>query len=149
MIEFKVAGFVELENALRKLPEVVAGAFLEQSLREAGQPMAASAKRFAPRSDSTRQGGHMADSIAIRKLKNDTTRGLEATSWVGPDRKHFYGMFSEFGTVHQTARPFLRPAFESEKSPTIDRLGKSLWVRIEREARKRERESRGAPSRRP
>ena len=149
MIEFKVSGFVELENALRKLPEAVAGAFLEQSLREAGQQMAESARRFAPRSDSTRQGGHMADSIAIRKIKNDTTRGLEATSWVGPDRKHFYGMFAEFGTVHETARPFLRPAFESEKGATIDRLGRSLWTRIEREARKHERKSRGAPLKRP
>lgn len=137
VIEFKVSGFLELERALRQLPQEVAGRVLMSALRKAGEPMAADAKQAAPRSSNPGPNGHMADSIALRKLRDATSvADVEASLWLGPDPNHWYGTFSEFGTVHETARPFMRPAFDRHKDEAIDLLGKELWKGIARAAKR-------------
>lgn len=143
MITLKVAGFVELEKALRRLPEMIAGPVLTAALRKAGAPMAATASRLAPRSGTPGPQGHMADSIKLRSMKNgeETARAeglndFEVNLALGPDRRHFYGSFSEFGTVHQSARPFMRPAWDQHKDEVLAILGKELWAGIDRAARR-------------
>jgi HK97 gp10 family phage protein len=94
----------------------------------------------------------MADSIKVRSLKEagtetdrleegDTREGFSTDDvavhlWIGPDRKHFYGFFGEFGTVHQSERPFMRPAFDHHAKGVIDGLSVELWKGIERAAKK-------------
>lgn len=154
MFTFKVAGFKELEDALRQLPEEIAGKVLRQALRTAATPMAEDAASRAPRSDDPGPYGHMADSIKVRLLKaaggitdrleegdaREATgvggEDLEVHLWIGPDRKHFYGFFGEFGTVHQSERPFMRPAFDRNAEGVISTLQVALWKGIERAAKK-------------
>lgn len=136
MITLKVAGFAELERALRKLPEEVAGRVLNSALRKAGAPMADTARSLAPRSDDPGAKGHMADSIKLRALKVVSDHDVEVALWLGPDTGHFYGQFHEFGTVHQSARPFLRPAWDAHKDKALDVFGRELGAAIERAARK-------------
>ncbi len=137
MITLKIEGFKELEDALRNLPQEVAGKVMRDALKRASQPMAEEAKRRAPRSDDPGPGGHMADSIDVRTMRvTDGLDDVETHLWIGPDRAHFYGLFQEFGTVHQGAKPFMRPAFDGLAQDTIDQFGKELGASIERAARK-------------
>lgn len=137
MITVKVEGFAELERALRQLPEEIAGKVLREAFRRASKPMAEDAKQSAPRSDDPGAGGHMADSIKVRNMKSENSlNDVQVDFWIGPDRKHFYGLFQEFGTVKQGARPFMRPAFDSDVQGVIDRFGGEIWKGIERAARK-------------
>lgn len=136
MIELTVSGFVELEQALLKLPGEVGGRVLDRALRKGGAPMEGAAQQGAPRSSNPGPNGHMADTIKLRKLPRTTDANLEAHLWLGPDSDHFYGLFGEFGTVHQTATPFMRPAFDQHVQETVTILGKELWAGIERAAKK-------------
>jgi HK97 gp10 family phage protein len=132
MFTIKMSGFEELEKALRKLPEEIAGKVMAQALRDAAKPMEAAAQQEAPRSSNPGKHGHMADSIKLRKMKPETgDNDVEITYALGPDGKHFYGLFSEFGTVHQQAQPFMRPAFDEYAEATIHRYGVELGKRIE------------------
>jgi len=38
------------------------------------------------------------------------------------DHVPLWGMFSEFGTKHQAAKPFIRPAFEGSGQSALDAL---------------------------
>lgn len=137
MFTFKVEGFKELEAALRRLPEDIAGKVLRQALRKSVQTMAEEARAKAPRSDRPGPRGHMADSIAVRNLKGvEGDADIEVHLSIGPDTNHFYGLFAEFGTVHQPARPFMRPAFDENAEKTLTQLSNELGKGIERAARK-------------
>lgn len=137
MFTFKVEGFKELEDALRKLPEEVAGKVLRAALRKAALPMVEAARQAAPRSDSPGPRGHMADSINVRLLKGvEGDHDIETHLAIGPDSNHFYGLFQEFGTVHQPARPFLRPAFDNGAEGALKQFSAELGKGIERAARK-------------
>lgn len=138
MITIKMEGFKELEDALRKLPQEIAGKVMREALKRASRPMADEAKRRAPRSSDPGPQGHMADSIDVRTMRvtPDGSYDVETHLWIGPDRDHFYGLFSEFGTVRQSARPFMRPAFDGLAEETIKQFGNELGDSIERAARR-------------
>lgn len=136
MITMKIAGFVELERNLRRLPMEVAGRVLARALRVAGQPMAEDAAARARRSQQPSRIGHMADSIKLRSFKTESDNDVEVNLWLGPDPDHFYGMFPEFGTIHEPARPFLRPAWDRHKEATLARFGTELGAAIERAAKR-------------
>lgn len=44
----------------------------------------------------------------------------------------FYFRFIEFGTVKMAAKPFLRPAFDSQKGAAVEKMAEILRKRIER-----------------
>lgn len=137
MIEFAIYGFDETVANLRQLPEAIAGKVLDGALRDAGTPMAQDAAQTAPRSATPSKAGHMGDSIKMRKFTDQNSgNDVESNYWIGPDRTHFYGGFEEFGTVHESARPFERPAFDRGATDVIDRLGKELGEAVERAAKR-------------
>lgn len=75
-------------------------------LQDAGDVVADIAARLAPK-----RSGAGAESIHAEVLAQP--EGIAAlVSW---DPDHFYMLFSEIGTEHQVARPFLRPALESAR----------------------------------
>lgn len=137
MSEFAISGFDECVRALRQLPQEIAGKVLDTALRTAGTPMAQDASRTAPRSDSPSSAGHMADSVKMRKFTDQASANdLESNYWIGPDRGHFYGEFSEWGTFKEAARPFMRPAFDRDGRGVIDSLGQALGAAVERAAKR-------------
>lgn len=137
MMTLRITGFAELEAALRKLPEEIAGKVLGSALKEASGPIAERASSLAPRSDTPSSGGHMADSISVRAIKQEPAPGeLEVAYWIGPDRKHFYGLFAEFGTRHESARPFLRPAWDEGAERVLEDFGRTLGTAMERAAKR-------------
>lgn len=137
MSDFAIYGFDECVRSLRQLPQEIAGKVLDAALRKAGTPMSDDASRSAPRSDAPSKAGHMADSIRLRRFTDQSSSNdVESNYTIGPDRGHFYGEFSEWGTRNETARPFMRPSFDRDARGVIDTLGRELGAAVERAAKK-------------
>lgn len=90
--------------------------------------------------------------VAVGALR-DARRAARAQNpgvalYLGPTRNAFYAHFVEFGTAphinvgrfagsHHPGTapdPFMRPAFDVEAQPTVDRLGPLMWQEIDKAA---------------
>ncbi|WP_052714574.1 HK97-gp10 family putative phage morphogenesis protein [Paracoccus sp. S4493] len=109
--------------------------------------------------------GDAAYAQAMRSTRGDKTAALAAMRgarrafrvqnpgvmlYLGPAEEIFYAKFVELGTRARlnggtfagtqhpgtAPQPFLRPAFDSEARPTIERLGPLLWVEIDKTAKR-------------
>ncbi|MDG6079755.1 HK97 gp10 family phage protein [Erythrobacter litoralis] len=151
---FKFEGGKAIEKALRELgdPKVVrrVGLF---GLRKAAEPMRDAAKRNAPK-----DVGDLEKSVKIAAAKRQRgSDGDEAKVLIGIDqsvqppkevaRKNGGGTYrdpgvagvsviKEFGAPEkgQKAEPFMRPAFDSEKAATPQRVADEIWPAIKRAA---------------
>ena len=146
MTSVDVEGFEELDRALAGLPEALRRNVVLAALRKAAQPMVREAKTRARRgSDPKRRGsqkqrksgeseriGHGADSITARAVRTD--RPNEAAVALGPDAKHWYMRFVEFGTSRQAADRFMTAAFEIHKERAVELVGEELWKSLSRTA---------------
>ena len=72
-----------------------------------------------------------ATSNKVTKISSDS-KGAAVAVHTG---KAFWGMFSEFGTSRQPARPWLSPALDASAVAALGRLGKNLGDRLERTAK--------------
>ncbi len=84
----------------------------------------------------------MAKAVAIRRekkkfLNNKHAAQLRVGVLVDPKKDSpWYWRFVEFGTVNQSARPFLVPAFESMKYAADAAIKKKLLKGVERQAKR-------------
>lgn len=86
----------------------------------------------APRlqlSTTQREAGALAAGILSRIWDSSTS---EVTARIGPDKKTFYGRFPEFGTVHEAAEPFVRPALDEKRDEALAVIGQELWSGIQK-----------------
>ena len=116
-----VQGMEELRVKLQKLGYSV-NATVDEGLKVAGEPMRQAASANAPKGAT----GRLAEGIKLIKTDKHEVS-------VGPDR--YYGYFQEFGTKHHAAQPFLRPAYEQERQPTVSRFSEFMKRIIEGAAR--------------
>jgi len=119
-----ITGVTALTKTLETLPDAIAGAVLLEALASAAEPMAERMRELAPRGPVA---PHLADSILVAPIKSDA---VSAEVQIGPTRHFFYGKFWEFGWKYHAARPFVRPAYDAEAWPTLDRFGRELWRAI-------------------
>lgn len=157
-IKYRVDGLKELDKALGELPKSTGRNVLKRTLIKAGAPMAEAASLHAPR----RTGALQHEIVISTKVKNNAGKaeysaamaaGLgkgaaraalisarrsasESASfaevYIGPTTKAFYGMFQEFGTSHNAAKPFLRPAFDENVQRVLDAIRDTLAAEIEK-----------------
>lgn len=118
-------GGKELAAALARLPQSVSKKVCIDALLEAADPMVAVARRIAPREPGAPD---LADNIEARAVSGGKD-GLPTVAW-GPLKDFFYGYFLEFGTVRMSARPFMRPAFDSQMDRSLDILRRRLWEKL-------------------
>lgn len=158
-VRMNVQGLAEVEKALDNLGKSVGRSVLRRSLRKAAAPMRDRAKELAPVDD-----GELRDSIIVGGMLNKSQRSkhrnltAEERSavelFVGPSYKlgagGRHGHLVEFGTAPHIVgglfagaqhpgtalQPFMRPAFDAEARPTIERLKPLLWAEIDRAARR-------------
>lgn len=102
-------GVDALEGKLNRLARDVQKKLLTTALKNAADITRQRASELAP----VRTGRLRKEEILVKvggesKLDHAVVR-------VGPSKTAFYGLFQEIGTIHMTARPFLRPAFEETK----------------------------------
>lgn len=136
----RIEGLKELDRALGELPKAVAKKVARDVLREAVEPMARTARQNAPRDEY-----HLYDSIDVgTKLtrrqqsmhKKDASPAFQEMFMGTPDPA---GVQQEFGNERHPAQPFMRPAWDAEKMPTLKRIANSLWFYIEKAARRQAR----------
>lgn len=137
-------GFDQLEKGLAALPDAVARKIARQSVRRAATLIQREARSRAPvragggakkmgKGAKGRLPGYLRASIVVR-LKR--VPGAAVTYAIGWTKRAFYGAFVEFGTRHQAARPFLRPAADTRFADAVEVMGRDLGPKIVREARK-------------
>jgi HK97 gp10 family phage protein len=142
-VDVQILGYRELDAALAQLPQALRRQVVLAALKKAAAPMVRDAKASARRGkDPRRRGsmkqrksgesasmGHGADSIAARAASSESP--YEAVVAVGPDARHWYMKFLEFGSAHQAPQRFLTPAFEVNKDAAVRAVGEELWKSLE------------------
>jgi len=135
-VTVKVEGLKDLENALKDLPQANAKAVLRRTLKEAGEPIAKTARSLAPKHDM-----HLSESVDVSTKLSRRQRGLhkkespvEMFIGPGPDPAAHLQEFGS-GPGHH-AQPFLRPAWDQNKDKALDTIANLTWVEIEKTAKR-------------
>lgn len=128
IVKTEIEGAKEMDKLLKLLPVKMAASILDASVRTGAVIIRDDAKSRAPVDT-----GELRDSIRIQKIGSKQT----ITEFrVGPDKNHWYGIFAEFGTSEDSAHPFLRPAFDTNASDALDKIGEQIGKKIEARAKK-------------
>lgn len=118
----------EISDALKRLEGVVEKRITRQALLAGGWIIAREAKALAPRED-----GQLQASIVASVVSPNPIGPRDEVVYVGPARgKVFYGHIIEFGSIQQSARPFIRPAFDTAGNRAMEMVGTVLAREIER-----------------
>jgi hypothetical protein len=140
-VTFKMEGFSDLDRALSELPRATQKPTLRRALKKAAEPLAATARGLAPRDPES--PGNLAGSITVstklsrrqarmhRKMFKDDRAAVEMFVGPGPDPAAWN---QEFGNVNHGPQSFMRPAWDSEQRPMLERLKADLWTEIEKTA---------------
>ncbi len=120
-----LGGYDQFEAALTRLDRTVQGKILIDALKDAAEPMRDRAAQLAPVLTGNLQA-HEIISVA-----RGTSTSSYATVRVGPSMDAYYGIFDELGTAHQTAQPFLEPAFDDTSEQAERIIAESLASAIE------------------
>lgn len=100
----------DLLRGLEQVSQKLGRRLMLEAVRAAAEPMRVEMGHLAPRSAAATAAGHLATRMVISGKRGADIQ--EAAVAVGPAKKSFYGIFQEFGTRHQQAYPFARPAFD-------------------------------------
>jgi len=125
-VRAKIEGVKELENAFMELPNSMQKQVLLSALKKASKPVVKDAQEKA-----RKKTGKGAKSIKARTNKNLKPVGIS----IGPSREEFHMSFIEFGTVTQSARPFLRPAWDANRFAVLQSMEKEIWNALTKKAR--------------
>lgn len=145
--DFRVEGFADLEKALKELGAPVATKAGGEGLRKATNVMRDAVKKKAPRGEqSTKrtwrnkdgsQGsadyGRLHQNIKTRKTRS---RNKHTISYKVTTGNAFWGRFSEFGTEHEPARPWFKPAVDEVAAKVVQALQDEIAKAIDKAARK-------------
>lgn len=133
-VKFDIRGAKEMDALLKQLGPQVAARVSDQALRAGAQLIVDEAKRLV-----AVRSGQLRDSIIAQKDKrpNQDQRtiliGFDKDAPGSPsNRAHLV----EFGSSKMAARPFMRPALDSQAGNALDAMGKVLARGLVREARK-------------
>lgn len=144
--QIEMQGLRELEKALLDLPKRLERRVLNSALMSGARLMVRDAKQRVPvatgelrrniraRPDRPRDGHTATVIVGVRKLSKAQLFKLRKKRINTSDP--FYWRFVEFGTSRMAARPFLRPAFESQKVGAVAVIKDALRERIDKEAQK-------------
>ena len=130
----KVEGLADLERALRELPQANAKAVLRRTMKQAGEPVAKTARALVPK-----EHGYLAESIDVSpKLSSRqatmNNKQSPVEMYIGPGTDPA-GHLQEFGTgPGHHAQPFLRPAWDQHQTEVLDTIANLTWIEIEKTA---------------
>lgn len=148
-------GFREMEAALAEFSKASARNILKRAALEALQPMADEMESRAPEQDGA--GGQLKEAIAVgdklgkrqKKLNRKTKDFVEVYAGVADIHGNHLpsGVQQEFGNENHGPQPFVRPAWDQEAQPTIDRLAVSLGAEIDKATARAQRKAARAAAR--
>ena len=132
----KITGLSDLGRNLKALEEKVQGQVLRRAVEAGAQPVLESAKSNAPVDT-----GQLRDSLEITtSLKEGTAVASVGTGEKDYQGETFYASFVEYGHTtkqgkHVPPKPFLRPAFDSNKERSMGIIVDELKRGIEQAAK--------------
>lgn len=134
-VTYVMSGLKELENTLRQIPKAMGRRAGLNALRSGGEPIAKAARAMVPVDE-----GDLRESIDVttrlsRSQTGDKGALAPVEMYVGPG-PHPQGVLQEFGTYKEPAQPFLRPAWDAERIHTLDIIGTSLGIEIDKAAKR-------------
>jgi HK97 gp10 family phage protein len=131
-VTFKIEGLSELVEGLKEeLPKATATNVQKRALKEAADPIEADAKQNAPyRTGLLRRKIDVGTKLSPRqKSKNEKESKVEI--YIGPPSME-RAIVAEFGSVNQTPKPFMRPAWDAHKRSAFDGIKDILEKEIEK-----------------
>ncbi len=136
IVSFRIEGLSDLVTDLREeLPKATATNVQKRALKEAADPIEADAKSHAPvRTGLLRERIDISSKLSARQ-KSTLDKGSKIEIYIGPPSMS-RAIVSEFGSVNQSPRPFMRPAWDSNKRTAFLKIKEILEEEIEK-ARKR------------
>lgn len=144
-VTVELVGFKELEAELERLSKAAGKGVLQRGLKKASEPLAVLANSKAPVGET----GDYAKSFHYgtklnrrqsglhRKMFRDDRAAVEG--FVGTNDPA--GVQQEFGNENHGPQPALRPAWEEDQGPLLDRLGQELWSDLEKSIARAERKA--------
>ncbi|MFE3839476.1 HK97-gp10 family putative phage morphogenesis protein [Pseudogemmobacter sonorensis] len=140
----KTTGFRDLDRALAEIEKTATRkAVMRRALIKSAQPMADRAGSLAPVAPVN--GGELAASVAVstklsarqrrlhRRMHKNDKAAVEVFVGAGPLSSAHN---QEFGNENHGAQPFMRPAWDAEAKPTLERVGKKMWFEIDKQAKR-------------
>lgn len=134
-LKFRMTGTKEMQRALEEVSHIYNKSVLTKILIKNGQPIADHASSLV-----RRRTGALARSAAVSTQLTPRQRSLEK-SFANPGQYAtqvyigfgaFYAHFQEFGTVYNSPRPALRPAWEGGKQAMWEGVRRDLAAHMER-----------------
>lgn len=125
-LTFAVNGVQQFLRMLAELARVPVGPAGQNAVNQ-GAELIATRMRENIRGHGLVLTGQMLGSIDVTPDKE--AKKEEPTAYVGS--RLFYAKFSEFGTVHQAAKPWARPAMDEGGKAAVDKIGLVVGEEIE------------------
>lgn len=151
-VKTKLHGFEEMVKLLKVLPDETKLKALRPETREMGELLRGIAVQLSPyRTGALRRSIRRIEKrlsqewLSVHGLRVVTRRKSTRRMGVlegnakgkqGAVDDPYYWFFQEFGTVHMTAKPFLRPALEDHREEYIDSFRRGFGSRLERLVKK-------------
>ena len=145
MATVKLEGFKELERELERLSKAAGKGVLRRSLKKAAQPIASAANAMAPVGASGEYAKSFSYSTKLNKRQSGLHRKMfrndraAVEGFVGTNDPA--GVQQEFGNILHGPQPAMRPAWDQEGGPTLDRLGRILWEEFKKSVERAERKA--------
>lgn len=152
-LNITVTGLRELLAEMQVLPEKIQGKAMRHALHAGAKVVKEAARNHHPWQDDTgflrsaivqfnaKKSDHpYSEQVRIGVLKRRSKRPSKqfAAARSRKQRKQkaigvpYYWRFLEFGTSRMSAKPFMRPAFESNKSQALELINATMRAEIDR-----------------
>lgn len=130
-VTFRIEGVSELAEAFRdELPKATATNVQKRALKEAADPIESDARQNAPlRTGFLRE--HIDVGARLSPRQRATPKESKVEVYVGPPSMP-RAIVAEFGSVYQSPRPFMRPAWDANKRGAFKGIKELLEDEIEK-----------------
>lgn len=132
---FKVSVDPSIYRTLDHLPDLAKSKGLEPLVVKALGPMAETARFLAPDDPATSPPWDLKSSIEVSTKKRGvkaSERLSAASAFMGPTKFGYpQATMQEFGTIKMVATPYMRPAFDADKSKAIQIIEKGFAAQVE------------------
>lgn len=132
---FRLRGVEELQAVLRRLPQRMQDRVYDGAVRGGAQAFRRAVRARTPVGADEPHPKYGRGRANIRATR-DRERPRHSPRYIVHTGRAFWLMFYEFGTRHQPARPFFRPAFDESPQAVLKGMTRALGAGLAREARK-------------
>jgi HK97 gp10 family phage protein len=139
----RIQGLNEMNEILDQLPARIARQQLQKAVNKGAGVVLKATVAAAPsgwaggslkqQSAASKKYGALKSNLRVRTMTRIRKSGRGAMVWT---RDAFWAVFYEFGTAHQPARPFMRPAFDASSAEAVNTMVETLATGLESEAKK-------------